>query len=231
MSFLTAAQSAAIRLVGRRPQGFFSSTDTFELEICDLATEVAADLMKENDWRILTKLQEVTGNSVLTSFDLPTDFDRMPIKAAVFRPDWNAYSYQPVGDLDQWRNIVNGAPTGAPGSWIILGGQMQIYPAIASGSKAQFYYISKNVVLTGTTPSAAFTTDDDKFVLDDRLLTLGLIWKWRAQKRIEYAEDMANYEKALAEIAGRDKGSRIHVEGRPTFNQNAGRAYPWGGAI
>jgi hypothetical protein len=49
MSFLTAAQSAAIRLIGKKPTTFFSSQNTFELEITDLANEIAADLVKYAD--------------------------------------------------------------------------------------------------------------------------------------------------------------------------------------
>jgi hypothetical protein len=228
MTFLSAAQKAAIRVVGKKPNAFFSATDTFSLEICDLANEVADDVMKAHDWRALTKLNVITGDGTTTSFPLPSDYDRMPIKAGVFRPDWSTWQYTPAQDLDQWQDILNGAPTISPGYWIILGGAMQFQPAISVGSSAQFYYITKEVVRANDDDlKTAFTKDDDSFVLDEGLLTLGLVWRWRAQKRLEYAEDLANYEKSLAEITGRDKGARILAEGRRTINADVGYAYPW----
>ncbi len=105
---------------------------------------------------------------------------------------------------------------------------MKIYPPIPASSSALYYYVSNYVVRPNSGPDkATFTADNDTFLLDERLLTLGLVWRWRSQKRMEYAEDMANYEKLLAEISGRDKGSRILAEGRPRINANIGLSYPW----
>lgn len=228
MTILTAAQSAAIRLIGRKPSTFFSSTNPFELEITDLANEVARDVMKANDWRSLTKLHPMVGDGTTIGFDLPTDYDRMMVKGDVHSASWTTWTFEPARDLDFWRLLVNGLSAANPGFWIILEDQMQFQPPVASGETAQFYYISKNVVRdTDGALKQTFTTDSDSLVLDERLLTLGLIWRWRAQKRLEYAEDMANFEKALAEIAGRDKGSRMIAIGNPTWPGSASVAYPF----
>jgi hypothetical protein len=61
---------------------------------------------------------------------------------------------------------------------------------------------------------AAFTADDDTFVLDERLLTLDCIWRWKAQKGLEYAEHMQNAEIARSKAISDDKGPRILVQGR-----------------
>jgi hypothetical protein len=41
MSVLAAMQSAAIKLIGQKPQVFFTSSDVFEMEIVDILNEVA----------------------------------------------------------------------------------------------------------------------------------------------------------------------------------------------
>lgn len=229
MSFLSAAQSAAIRLIGRRPSTFFSSQQTFELEMADLANEVAADLMRSVDWRVLTQLNVFNGDGVERGFPLPVDYDRMVTGGDVFRPDWATWRYTPAADLNQWRDLLNGQPTVVPGFWIILDGLMSFAPIISLGDSAQFYYISKNIVLgADSSLKPAFTGDDDTLRVDERLLTLGLIWRWRAQKRLEYAEDMANYEKALAEVQGREKGSRVLYDRSRRFNNlSLQTAYPY----
>lgn len=231
MTFLTAAQSAAIRLIGKKPATFFSSTDKFAMEICDLANEVVSDIVKAHEWRNLISLQVMTGDGATVGFDLPSDYDRMPIKAAVYRPQWNMWHYEAARDLDQWRDLINGEPTPSPGYWFILNGQMQFQPPLTDA--AQFYYIGSNAVAdTGGAPKAAFTADNDtvRFVQNagqgERLITLGLIWRWRAQKRLEYAEDMSSYEILLSQLTGTDRGSRIFAEGRAHMPGDVRSAYP-----
>lgn len=229
MSVLSAAQSAAIRLLGEKPNSLFSPVSgniKFANELADLATDVAVDIMKAHDWRALTKLCTLTGDGTNLGFSLPSDYDRMPVKSAVHSATWEKWRYERAQDLDQWRDILTFSGTGVPGWWIILGGQMQISQGngvpLPTGEKALFYYISNYIVAN----KSAFTLDTDAFVLDERLLTLGLIWRWRAQKRQEYGEDMKNYEIALAQQIGHDKGSRIIAVGPARNRYNVTTAYP-----
>jgi hypothetical protein len=228
MSFLTAAQSAAIRLIGKKPTTFFSSQNTFELEITDLANEIAADLVKYADWRSLVTLQTMPGNGVTVGFDLPADYDRMPFAQEVARANWYTWGYVDTPDLNFWRDLINGLASPSPGYWIILDGQMQFQPPISAGTTAQYYYISRNIVLDadGVTRKAAFTADGDSLRLNERLLTLALIWRWRAQKRLEYAEDLQNYEILAAQESGADRGAHILSAGNRRLSWDSQWAYP-----
>jgi hypothetical protein len=70
---------------------------------------------------------------------------------------------------------INGqVPALTPGGWIILGGEFKFWPSV--NGTATFPYISKYIVLDGdgVTLKETFTSDDDTFVLSERLLTLGL---------------------------------------------------------
>lgn len=229
MTVLTAAQSAMIRLVGQKPTTIFSSQNKMEMEIADLSTEVAVDIMKSNDWRALTKFQTLTGDGTITAFDLPADYDRMALAEDVTDPNNWFWGYSQAQSLTDWMQITSSGFFGiTPGWWIILEGQMHFAPAPSDGNQAKFAYISKNIGRDATlAPIAAFTSDDDTFVLSERLLTLGLIWRWKAQKGIEYAEDLANFEKALSENAGRDKGATVIRKGAPYRSLNTRTAWPW----
>jgi hypothetical protein len=230
MSVLSACQSAMVRLVGRKPQTVFSSTSQMELEIADLATDVAVDIMKSHDWRALTKFSTLTGDGSTTAFDLPSDFDRIVLAQRVTDTSNWLWGYASVQTLEDWMVITSSGFTAVtPGWWIILDGQMQFSPAPASSSPAKFAYISKNIGLSGSdgSPIAAFSDDSDSFVLEERLLTLGLIWRWKAQKGLEYAEDMTNYEKAFSENASRDKGPQAIRKGFPSTYLGTHAAWPW----
>lgn len=222
MTVLSACQSAALRLLGSKPSSIFSSSDTFEMELADLATETAVAIAKEHEWQKLKTLATLTGDGTTTAFDLPTDYDRMVKDGNVHSSLYQTAFFARVDSIDDWVMIGDQLATATPGNWIILGGQMQILPAMAAGETARFYYISKYI----STGQSAFTSDSDVFLLPERLLTLGLIWRWRAQKRMEYSEDLRNYEIALSQEISRDRGARILSVGTKRFSGDVSLPYP-----
>lgn len=247
MTILSAAQSAGIRLLGRRPASLFSDDDAFGLELGELANEAAADIADFYDWQKLKLLQVYAGDGATVVFDLPVDYGRMLKDGEVHSLNWRGRSFRKVDDENEWIYLQQTTPIGAPGAWIILSGRMQIFPPMPVGEEASFYYISNNRVADSAgllanisdaflvddrgsmlvddrgnpligfdtfLSKSTFTDDNDVFVLPERLLTLSLMWRWRQMKRMEYAEDLTNYEIALEKAAGTDKGARILVVGR-----------------
>lgn len=211
---LPAMKSAILRLTGVSVGEVFASTDPIAVEIADLVNEVATDIMKSHDWRALTKVATVAGSGA-QAYPLPSDFDRMVIGAEIDDSASWFWGYQPFDSVNDWmRYRSGGAGIVSPGGWIILGGELQFYPA-PSGT-AQYPYISNAYARAeGGAVKSAFNADNDSFVLDERLLTLGLIWRWQDQKGMEYAESMQTYEVALAQAQSRDKGARLlRVGGR-----------------
>lgn len=223
MTVLSACQSAATRLIGERPTTIFSSSEKFEMELADLSTETAIAIAKAHDWQRLTKMATLTGDGSTVAFSLPADYDRMMKDGGVHSSLFSTAMFRKANDLDEWLFLQDEVTTGIPGNWIILGGEMQILPAISSNETARFYYISNQIVSGG---KSAFSDDNQQFVLPERLLTLGLIWRWRAQKRMEYAEDLANYEIALSEEIGRDKGQKPLTIGHQRIPAGVNAPYP-----
>lgn len=227
MTVLTAIDQAS-RLMGKGVVTLvFASASPFATEMAALANEAAADMAKGYDWRRLTVLHTVTGDGSTNDFPLPDDYDRLPVKMDVMRGA-DGRTLQHVDDLDTWnyRRATNLTPN--DGEWTILGGQLSIYPAIASGETVRFYYVSNEFAQEtgGGDKKAAFTADTDVFLLSERLLTLALIWRWRAMKGYEYAEDMQSYEIALAQEIVRERGPRILTTGRRGLPPGASYAYP-----
>lgn len=209
MPILAALQSAAIRLMGQRPTVFFGSSQQFEQEIADLANEVAADVMKSHDWQALTAVHTLTGDGVTDEFDLPADYDRQLTVTDVQDSDYWLWGYQHVADVNDFLFWQGRGFLPSPGAWIIYGGKMRFTPAPPDGQEAVFPYVSRNYARDTATlqNKAAFTADTDQFLLPDRLLTLGLVWRWREQKKLDFSGDQEAFAKAISEYAGRDKGS------------------------
>lgn len=203
-----ALRSAIQRCTGESVQQVFASTSQIAVEMADLSNEVAADIIKSHDWRALTKVAQVVGDGGF-AYPLPADYDRMVLGSDVDDAASWFWGYDHFDSVNEWMRFRSGTYSiVSPGGWIILGGELQFYPA--PNGTAQYPYISNQYARAENgTPMAAFMSDGDSFVLDDRLLTLGLIWKWKAQKGYDYTEAMADYEKALAQSQARDKGARV----------------------
>jgi hypothetical protein len=148
MTFLSVCQDAAIELSQTEPQSVFSTTDTFAKELRVQANKSAVAIMKAYDWQALTKRATITGDSVLTSFDLPDDYDRMAMKTNLASSASNIDLVKAT-DLDQWDYFQNHLSTTVPGYWMILGGELQVSPAPGTGVVHSYYYIS-NYIASGS---------------------------------------------------------------------------------
>lgn len=215
MTILTVLQQAATKIGMEVPTAVMASTAREHVELKNLANEMATRIAKSYDWQKFATLATYTGNGVIEDFNLPTDYDRMPKKARV----WASTIQDPlmqVADLDTWLGIQVQNVNVVFGAWIIYGGQIHIRAPLANLATAKHWYQSNLIVtLGGGGTGTAFVADTDIFRLDERLLRLGIIWEWKAQKGRPYAEDLATYEEAKSKLTTDDKGARqLLVKGR-----------------
>ncbi len=212
MTLLTALQSASIRLMGRRPNAFASSTSKFELELMDLANEVATDIMKSHEWQALKRVHTITGDGTGVAFPLPADFDRFLLDTDMIGRDarWGQW-FSKCDDINEFTSRSTGEwETSWPGLWTVYGNQIRFVPAPEDERVLPFPYITKNYVKGD---KASFTSDTDEFVLSERLLTLGLVWRWRENKKLDYTGDFEAFQKAFGEESAKDGGNSIYRSG------------------
>lgn len=228
MAILAAMQSAATRLIGQRPSTFFGGSGAFEREITDFVNEVATDVAKYQDWQALIRIGTITGDGTTTAFDLPADYDRMLQNTSIADltnwfwgfgayTDINAFLYAEAQGFDPF-----------PGGWIIYGNQIRFSPAPAAAQVATFPYITTQWALdVSTAPKTAFDNDTDSFVLQERLLTLGLVWRWRENKKLDATGDQEAFIKALDEYAVKDRGARVYRSNARRHFPGTHPAWPW----
>jgi hypothetical protein len=227
------------------------SQDRTAWEMVQLATEMAQRIAyNTRDWQLLYKKATLTGDWVVDpdgdpptltgkkEFLLPADWQRMLLTANVYRSTNPTVSMTFISDADEWLQHRLQDWTDPYGEWTMMGNKMLVWPPLGGFTPAdpptpsvnpetvQFMYLHKNcITLASGDLGDRFTSDDDTFNLSERLLKLGMIWQWKAYKGGTYAEDIANYEDALAMIAGADKPSPIIV-GRMNLS-TARRSYPY----
>lgn len=232
MSILTASQSAIARLVGRRPAAVVSSQEEICVEMVALAQEAATDIAKAQDWQALIRRHGIAGSGA-GAYPLPADYDRMVMATGVTSPEWPNMAFRHIASLDEWERITSIGFNLTPGGWMILDGQFQFRPPLGEGREASFFYVSSNIFRSANgAPKANITRDDDQFRLDERLLTLSLLWRWKQLKQLDYAEELRLYEDALSQEMARDKGARAIRRRAGGVPANVSYGWPWplGGA-
>lgn len=230
MTVLNAMQSAAIKILGRKPAVFFSSTEQFEQEIVDLLNEAAADIVKYQDWQSLVSIANFTGDGTVSAFDTPDGYDRMMLTAEIQDLNNYVWGYRHAESMDQFLYLKARGFGPYPGIWLVYDDQFNFYPAPPAGQLATFPYISnKYARASDGSTKASFTKDDDEFRISggERLLTLWLVWRWRENKKIDATGDQENFVKALDELASKDRGSRVMRSRTSRIRGNFYTAWPY----
>ena len=110
-----------------------------------------------------------------------------------------------------------------------MDGQVHFDPVPVAADQIVFEYVSAYWCKSASgTPQASFAADTDVPILPDDLFVLGLKWRLLAAKGMNYAEERAAYDLAVARKQGRafDAGpialNRRHRGGAPGLQAMAG---------
>lgn len=226
MTILSAIQNVC-KVVGLDvPSAAVASTTREHVELIALANEMADRIAQSHDWQGLKSLATITGDGVTQSHSLPADYARMLKKAQLWSSSLET-PLTPVPDTDEWLGLDIQSFDFIINAWTLFGDQIHIKPALGSTVTAKYFYISNGIVASGDgTNKPGFTADDDVFRLSERLLTLGMIWQWRANKGLPYHEDMQTFETLKEALVGQDKGSRMMRLGKVRLPGDLTTAYP-----
>jgi hypothetical protein len=86
----------------------------------------------------------------------------------------------------------------------VVGGNICFIPNPTAGDTCTFQYQGKNWATDGSNTFDRFTADTQTGLLDEDLLALGVKWRWKAEKGLDYAEDFATYERQVSVSIARD---------------------------
>lgn len=212
MSLLTIIQDACVEVGLSSPSAAYSSTDDNIQRLVKLATREGKSLARRYGWQRLT--QEATHTSLaaesqgLITTIAGSDF-------AWINPDTVFDRTQdrplPVVDDKTWQQMKANGITGPYNYIRIRGGYLISTPNPTAGHTWAFEWVSKNwCESSGGTGQSAWAADADVGRLDEELITLGVIWRWKASQGLEYGEEFRNYEIAVNDAIARD-GAKKHL--------------------
>lgn len=221
MAVIDIVKSAVLKLELDQPTTLYSNTDRTWVEMAGMVNTCARQILEEYDWSRLYKVASITGNGS-GAFPLPADYDRMVKDANLWGPNYTFYPSQQVADFNVWLEMQSWSIETWQQHWAVFGGQLNIMPTLPAGEVLSYGYVS-NAIVTGSDPTA-FTADTDEFVLDDRLLTLSIIWNWKDAKGFDFQSDLAKYEEAMSRARFKDRGARQTI----ISGRSAGYRFPTG---
>jgi hypothetical protein len=131
---------------------------------------------------------------------------------------WNRTLRRPVyGPKSQqdWQQAKAMQINGPFNSFRIINDVINFYPVPVAGQTCAFEFQSLNWVNTSVGGTAStWTNDADTPRIDDQIMVMGGIWRWKQAKGLDYSEDFNKYERRITDAMGRDAGKqRLSLDG------------------
>lgn len=211
MTCLSIIQTVTARLGLNTTNAAVGATDEQIKQIVALSNEEGQELAARYPW---TALQAEGSYTTLAAEDQGALSSMTGVSNLLYIVNdtiWNRTLRRPVfGPRTQqsWQQQKAFAINGPWSSYRIKGSHLYMYPTPAAGQSCYFEYITKNwcTDFTGATGYDEWNADADVPVLDEQLIILGTIWRFKKAKGLEYAEDFNTYERRVMDAMGRDGG-------------------------
>ena len=235
MSLLTVVESFCTRTGLSVPSSVIGSTNTQTRQILGLLHELVEEIT--SDSYTYSALQYQTTFTTVEGHDQGALSTLAPYGFKHIIPDtlWNrTANLQVLGPVSgpEWQNLLAQSYTGTCYRYRVMGGNLHLMPGVsasAAGETIAFEYSSSYAIKdSGGTPKASFTADTDTFVLPEEILLLGLRWKWREEKGLDYGSLRESYNKLLGIHRAKEGTKRVVDMSRTGPQLAAGIVIPFG---
>lgn len=207
MTMLTTVQRFCGRTGLTVPATVYGTTDPQIRQILAMLEEEGDDLSKRGAW------QEITFEATHTTLAQEDQGAISTIASNGFNyikngTIWDRSLRLPVYVIDgqNWQAAKAMTLTGPRYQARIRGGKLISNPVPTAGNTWAFEYVSKNWILgvDGVTYKQYFTLDTDTILLPESIVLMGLRWRWKKEKGLEYAEDFRTYESQVKDALSRN---------------------------
>lgn len=222
MTTIKAAMDRAARRVKvRAPSSWIAATSDAAVDLRDdCLMETIEDLQKRVDWPGPVSAQTTITGDGSEAYSLPANFKRLALgHTAVYEKTTTRRWGVPIHTDGEWTHLKTLGASGAERFYRLRGYDgaffIDFYPAPASGSEIVVSYMTNLwMASSGGTAGSEWTAEDDVLLFDRRPVELGVIWRYRRDKGLEYADTQAEYEAWVQTQANRLRGYKtIHGAG------------------
>ena len=176
---------------------FATGTDTDDLQMVAFANRAVDEINDSYPWNKLRKSDSITMVGGQLSYDLPADFNYY-ITESMWKSFGARHVVIPTSNR-YWGFLKAGNPgTGINYYAKLIQGKLE-FVAVSAGDVINYDYQSSNAVISSTgVEKEEFTSDSDKYLLNDNTLALGIKAFWKIEKGIPTAQvDMMEFKKMV----------------------------------
>jgi hypothetical protein len=215
-----------------------ASTDQNMRQCLALANSSLSSVSYKKNWPVLIREHSFTTVGGQEAYPLPADFHHLVSPSAVNSDQY----YQLKGSLTpiQWyRYVFNGGISWTDGFMLdAFGKTFKVTPLPTAAESITFMYITSNIAKTADgTPTTRYTQDTDMSLVDEDIIELGLTWRWRQKKGLDFTAELAEYNGTLNQRFAQSLGTGELPIGRvlpygdwPLTQPDTGNWLPgWGG--
>lgn len=143
------------------------------------------------------------------TYTLPSDFSYFQE-----RTWWDrTYRWQMLGPLtaQEWQVLKSGlSPVGPRRYFRIIGNNFVLHPApsVTGDTLVLEYYSNAWCQSAALAAKATWSVDTDYYSLDDDAFIMGLKWRFKAAKGLDYGQEKLDYDRACDRLVARNGGNR-----------------------
>jgi len=221
MSLLSIAQSILLRVLSQKPTVAATSTDPKTQQAVEFINEAGQELAARHSWQVLVNESTflTTGNESQGTIQALSG----PGYSYVLNETmWNRTQRRPLfgpKSSSEWQLLKAQFSSGPWSSYRIRQNQVLFFPTTPVGHNIYFEWVTSNWASDKVgTPQSSYVADTDLTFLDERLIKLDALWRFKRANNLAYDEDFDKAEKAIEDAIARD-GSRARLTLTGTPNE------------
>lgn len=192
--------------LGLRTSSWLGETSDTAREFVRFIPAIARDLLDRHDWSGASTEAMVGGPSAVTVWPRPANFNRLQRgDNAVYEISPNRRPVLPIAIDGAWREMTTWGLAGAQRFYRRTAAGFEFYQPLPANGSIAIQYVTNNWIEGG---KSAWDNLADVPVFPSQLIRFGLIYRWRRQKGMRYADEMAEYEAILARAIAEDRPRR-----------------------
>jgi hypothetical protein len=196
------------------PSNWVSATDTTSMDFKDVLAETVDELLERIDWPDpITQDTTISGTGVET-YSLPAGFKRLTRDMfAVYETTTTRRAGVPITTNGDWTYIQDIGSTGGSRYYRLSGNEedgfeISFYRFPATGDSITVSYVSKNWLSIASVAGSDWSNVSAVLLLPKYLVLRGVVWRFRRDKGLPYADRLNEYEADLSRRANDLRGVR-----------------------
>jgi hypothetical protein len=200
MALLDVVQRVCDEVGLPRPAVVATSTEQLARQMFSLANAELEELSKRFDWPVLTREYNFPTVAGTSQYVLPADYRKFlsntlydstrfyQMRGSISSGEWQRTKALNLGALSCAKVRIYGNPA-----------KINVLPTPVSAENVVFEYMTKNfAVNAGNAEILRYSADNDVALIDEALIRMGLKWRIKHAKGLEFSADLAEYEGVVA---------------------------------